>query len=459
VQPGAPVETPAIPGTPTPAVDPVDASFALREALLTAAEGAVAQGSAVDGFAADRDLRLPLPGKLEASRETLVRFGLGREVDALDLALSRAAEATAADALPALNEAIRDLPLADPLATLRAGGHAATDELRSAAAATLTERLEPIAAGTLTPAGVTTAFDRLGRRGGALVAQAGVAGSDLAGHAAAGTVDGLLTLMAAGESAIRTDPAARTTPLLARVFVSPAGESVARTPVPSPAGDRGGDANRALREALVLGVQRAVERAGQVDGYYDNPSIRIPLPKTVARLGGSLRDIGLGKVVDDFELSLNRAAEKAAVEATPILIDAVMSVNLGDAVTLLRGGDTAATDLLRSKTEVELMGLFKPIITEKMEEAGVTRTYNKVVEQAGPLMALLGGGEEPDLPSYVTGKAMDGLFSLVAEEEKRIRKDPAARASDLLRRIFGSLGLVPNSSHTTSTKARASSQA
>ena len=198
------------------------------------------------------------------------------------------------------------------------------------------------------------------------------------------------------------------------------------------ASSEGDDTHQALRQALTLGARRAVERASQVDGDYANQKIRIPMPKTVNQLGEALRGVGLGSLVDEFELSLNRAAEKAAAEATPILVDAVTSVNLGDAVSILRGGDTAATDLLRAKTEADLTGVFEPIIATKMDEAGVTRSYEKLVEQGGPFLALLGGEGDLDLPAYVTGKALDGLFALIAEEEQKIREDPAARATDLL---------------------------
>lgn len=148
----------------------------------------------------------------------------------------------------------------------------------------------------------------------------------------------------------------------------------------------------------------------------------------------------MGQVVDEFELSMNRAAEMAAAEATPILIDAVRGVSFNDAVAILSGGESAATDVLRSKTEDSLAAVFEPIITTKMDEAGVTRSYEQLMEQAGGLMAMLGGGSELDLPAYVTDKTLDGLFALIAEEEAKIRSDPVACTTDLLGKIFGSLG-------------------
>ena len=152
-----------------------------------------------------------------------------------------------------------------------------------------------------------------------------------------------------------------------------------------------------------------------------------------------MRSLGMGQVVDDFELSMNRAAEMAAAEATPILIDAVKGVSFNDAVAILKGGDTAATDVLRTKTEGSLTAVFEPIIKTKMDEAGVTRSYERLMEQGGGLMAMLGGGSQLDLPAYVTDKTLDGLFALIAEEEAKIRTDPVARTTDLLGRIFGSL--------------------
>jgi len=422
-------------------VDSVDAGFALKEALLIAAENAVEQASGIDGFLANPDIRVPLPAKLETARETLVRFGLAQEVDDLDLAMNRAAESSAADALPLLKVAIRDLLIDDPLETLGSGGSAATDTLRAEAGAVLLEQLTPVVSSKVEQTGVVRAYDRLVQQGGNLVTQTGFDREDLIPYVTGRTLDGLFTLIAAGESAIRADPEARTTSLLARVFAAThSGPTDAPTESrPADGQPRSNETQRGLKQALVIGVKKAVKSASRADGFFGNPKIRVPMPSSVEKLGQSLRSVGLGQVVDDFELSMNRAAEKAAAEATPILVDAVRSVSFGDAISILKGGDTAATDAVRAKTEENLTAVFQPIITAKMEETGVTRSYEQLMERGGSFMTLLGGDSQQDLPAYVTGKTLDGLFELVGEEEVKIRTDPVARTTDLLSRVFGSL--------------------
>jgi hypothetical protein len=440
-----PVENNEVQPAETVAAEPVDsveAVFALKEALLIGAENSVAMASQLDGFNANPEIRITLPPKLELARETLSRFGLGPEVDNLELAMNRAAEGAAADALPLLRDAIRDLPIDDPLATLGAGGSAATDSLRAGAGEVLLERLTPIVSVKMEQAGVAGAYDRLAQKGGNLVTQAGVGKEDLTPYVTGRTLDGLFTLIAAEESAIRSDQAARTTPLLARVFAStqsaPTDPSTESQPADEQPGDD--DTQLALKEALEIGAIKAVESASKNDGFFGNPMIRIPMPESVEKVGQSLRNYGMGQVVDDFELSMNRAAEMAAAEATPILIDAVKSISFDDAMSILKGGDTAATDTLRAKTEDSLTAVFEPIVTTKMDEAGVTRSYEQLMKQGGSLMSMFGGGSQPDLPAYVTAKTLDGLFALIAEEEAKIRKDPVARTTNLLRSIFGSLG-------------------
>lgn len=441
-QPVASPEQPTDESVAAPPIDSVEAGYALKEALLIAAENATAQASQVDGFDAHPEIRVGLPATLAMARDTLARFGLGQQVDDLELALNRAAEGTAAEALPLLTAAVRDLVIENPTALVGAGGSAATDALRAGAKAALVERLMPVTGVNLERTEAGRAFDRLVAQGGALATQAGVTRADLTPYVAGRTLDGLFTLMAAGEVAIRTDPAARTSPLLTRVFGPAASTSTgaaddAQQAAAQPEGD---DVKRALKQALVIGARKAVERASQADGFGGNPKLRIPLPQALTSLGQSLRSFGMGQVVDEFELSMNRAAEEATAKATPILVDAVKSVTFGDAMAILRGGDRAATDVLRAKTEAHLGEVFEPIITQAMDDVGVTRSYERVMERAGSFAALLGGDRELDLPAYVTGKTLDGLFELVAEEEAKIRKDPLARTTDLLTRIFGSLG-------------------
>lgn len=423
-------------------VDGVEAGYALKEALLISAEGAVADASRLDGFLADDDIRISLPPKLEVGRETLSRFGFGPEVDGLELAMNRAAEGAAAEALPLLRDAIRDVLIDDPLAILGAGGSAATETLRTAAGDAVLEGLTPIVSIKMNQAAVAGAYDRLVQKGGSLVTQTGIEREDLTPFVAGRTLDGLFTLIGAGETAIRTDPAARTTPLLEKVFGSAqsAGTDPQVAQEPSDEQPRSDNTQMALKEALEIGAITAIDRASAADGFFGNPKIRIPMPGALDTLAEYLRRFGMGRVVDEFELSMNRAAELASAEATPILVDAVKNVSFDDAISILKGGDTAATDTLRAKTEDSLAAVFEPIITTKMDEAGVTRSYEELMESGGSYVAMLGGDSDFDLPAYVTRMTLDGLFALIAEEEAKIRKDPVARTTDLLRSVFGSLG-------------------
>ncbi|HHQ48314.1 MAG TPA: DUF4197 domain-containing protein [Acidobacteria bacterium] len=198
-------------------------------------------------------------------------------------------------------------------------------------------------------------------------------------------------------------------------------------------------ASQGLKEALEVGARKAVELASAKDGFFGNELIRIPLPKPIRSAGDTLRRFGLGKTVDEFELSMNRAAEAASAKATPILIDAVKGLTVEDGLDILKGGDTAATDLLRSRTEEQLTKELEPIVTKAMEDAKVTHYYDQLQQKGGSILDMM--GQKPvDLDEYVTGKTLDGLFTLIGEEEKKIRKDPVARTTDLLKEVFGSLG-------------------
>jgi len=198
-------------------------------------------------------------------------------------------------------------------------------------------------------------------------------------------------------------------------------------------------ASKGLKEALEIGAEKAVELASAKDGFFGDELIRIPLPKSIRSAGETLRRFGLGETVDEFELSMNRAAEAASAKAKPILVDAVKGLTVEDGLAILKGGDTAATDLLRSRTEEQLSRELEPIVTHAMDEADVTQYYDRLMEKGGPILGMM--GQEPqDLDDYVTGKTLDGLFTLIAQEEKKIRKDPLARTTDLLKKVFGSLG-------------------
>ncbi len=198
------------------------------------------------------------------------------------------------------------------------------------------------------------------------------------------------------------------------------------------------EAAQGLKQALEIGARKAVELASQKNGFLGNNLIRIPLPKNIRAAGKTLRRIGLGKTVDQFDVAMNRAAEQASAKAMPILVDAVKGLTIDDALSILRGGDTAATDLLRKKTAPQLRTAFRPIIAAAMDQTGVTRRYQQLMDQAGPLLQLTGQKQQP-LDDYVTDETLDGLFTLIAEQETKIRKDPVARTTDLLRKVFGSL--------------------
>ena len=191
-----------------------------------------------------------------------------------------------------------------------------------------------------------------------------------------------------------------------------------------------------LKEALQIGTGNAVKMVSLMDGYYKNPKIRIPLPDGVQKVEKFLKAIGYGAQVDAFELSMNRAAEKAASEAKAILWDTVKQMSFVDARKILEGRDNEATLYFKDKTQEKLGQRFKPIIHTAMSQGGVTRKYQELETKAQsiPFIKMM----SLDLDQYVTDRALDGLFFMLAEEERKIRTDPAARVTDLLKDVFGS---------------------
>jgi hypothetical protein len=191
-----------------------------------------------------------------------------------------------------------------------------------------------------------------------------------------------------------------------------------------------------LREALRVAAGRSVEQTGRQDGFLGNALIRIPLPQSYREVATGLRRIGLGGRVDELEVAMNRAAEQAAREAQSVLWQAVQSMTIEDAFGILRGSDTAATDYFRGRTSTTLQQRFQPIVQEKMEAVGLYRLHN---ELAGAYLALPFSNRDHlvDIDRYVTDGALEGLFTVLAQEEQRIRQDPIARTTDLLRRVFG----------------------
>ena len=190
-----------------------------------------------------------------------------------------------------------------------------------------------------------------------------------------------------------------------------------------------------LKEALHLGTGNAVQMVSRVGGYYHNPRIKIPLPGSIQKVEKLVRAAGLGSEVDVFELSMNQAAEKAAPEAKSIFWDAIKQMNVTDARKILDGGDNAATLYFKDKTHGRLSEIFKPIVHESMSAVGVTQKYQQLDQKMAGMPLV--GSKRFDLDQYVSNKALDGLFFMVAEEEQKIRQNPAARVTDLLKEVFG----------------------
>ncbi len=190
-----------------------------------------------------------------------------------------------------------------------------------------------------------------------------------------------------------------------------------------------------LKEALRIGADNSVSRVGQIDGYLNNPDIRIPLPTPLAKAEKILRFAGYGDQVDAFETSMNRAAEKAAPQAKEIFLQAISDMTLDDSRQVFNGGDTAATDYFAERTRPKLAELFSPVVRDSLATVGATRNF----QQLDTTMKSLPFGENLsfDLNRYVTDGALDGLFVILGEEERKIRQDPAARSTELLKKVFG----------------------
>ncbi|MFO7830615.1 MAG: DUF4197 domain-containing protein, partial [Desulfuromonadaceae bacterium] len=191
-----------------------------------------------------------------------------------------------------------------------------------------------------------------------------------------------------------------------------------------------------LKEALTLGSKRAVASTSATDGFWNNEEIRIPLPDELDTAFSTLRTIGLGSQVDALELGMNRAAEQASAEAKPVLVDAVRDMSLSDAMGILRGGGTAATDYFRTQTSDTLKQKFLPIIQDKMAGVGLYQQYNKLMDAYTALP--LTRDTAFNLDNYVADKGLDGLFTMLAQEEQEIRANPTARTTELLQKVFAS---------------------
>jgi hypothetical protein len=194
-----------------------------------------------------------------------------------------------------------------------------------------------------------------------------------------------------------------------------------------------------LKQALEKGAEHSVDVASVADGFWKNPRLRIPFPPEAEKMKNTLNDIGMSSQVDKFELTMNRAAEAAAKEAVPVFVNAIKGMTVADGFAILRGGDNAATNFLKEKTTPELIAKFQPIVVKATQEVALTSYWTPLAGAYNKTTLFTGGQAiNPDLDAYVTQKAIDGLFLLVADEELKIRQDPLARTTDLLQRVFGS---------------------
>jgi hypothetical protein len=197
------------------------------------------------------------------------------------------------------------------------------------------------------------------------------------------------------------------------------------------------DAINALKGALQRGARAAVDRLGRENGFYEDPRVRIPLPETLRRAEKNMRRFGMGRYADELLLALNRAAEAAVPEARQLFVDAIRRMSVVDAKGILTGGETAGTAYFRRSTSSALREKFLPIVRAATARVGLAQRYNQYAKY-GVRVGLV-SAEDANLDDYVTEKALDGLFFMVAEEERKIRKDPVGTASSLLQKVFGKL--------------------
>jgi hypothetical protein len=190
-----------------------------------------------------------------------------------------------------------------------------------------------------------------------------------------------------------------------------------------------------LKEALIKGISTGSDLASQMDGYFKNPEIKIPFPPEVKKVEDKLRQIGLGGEVDKFIMTLNRGAEDAAKEAKPIFISAIKSMTIQDAWGILKGEQDAATQYLKRTTSLQLKEKFKPVIQNSLNKVSATKYYGDIVNTYNKIPFT--DDVNPNLDDYATDKAIEGLFTLIAKEEKNIRQDPVARTTELLKKVFG----------------------
>jgi hypothetical protein len=190
-----------------------------------------------------------------------------------------------------------------------------------------------------------------------------------------------------------------------------------------------------LKEALSIGSERAVDAVSKPNGYLSNELIKIAMPPQLQQAGDLMRKFGLSSYADTFEESMNHAAEKAAPEATALIVDAIKNMSIEDAQSILQGEDDAATQYFREKTTPQLTELFRPTIDDSLNQVGTTKYYNDLTDKVAAI-PLVGEDIDMNLTDYVTDQALEGLFTMIALEEKKIREDPVARTTELLKQVF-----------------------
>ena|SRR5579862_6989505 len=198
-----------------------------------------------------------------------------------------------------------------------------------------------------------------------------------------------------------------------------------------------GEIGSGLKDALKVASQRVVGQVGKTDGYNGDPAIRIPLPGPLAKVEGPLKAMGAGGALDDLQVKMNRAAEQAAPKALNIFTDAVSKMSISDARSILTGPSDAATQYFKRTTSGELTSAFRPIVDNSLSQVGAVKAFNGVKGQAASLPLAGDEVKSFDLTGFTVGKALDGLFHYLATEEASIRSNPAARSTDLLKKVFG----------------------
>ena len=197
------------------------------------------------------------------------------------------------------------------------------------------------------------------------------------------------------------------------------------------------DAVEGLKQALTQSAKAAVDRLGVTDGFLGNPKVRIPLPGALQKVEGVMRTLGMSKHPDNLIVAMNRAAEKATAEATPLMVEAVENMSVEDAGKILAGGDDAATQYFRSTMSEELTQKFLPVVKEATSQVGLMKKYNDFAGK-GVKFGLV-AEKDAQIENYVTQKTLNGLFLIMAEEERTIRNDPGSQANALLQKVFGSV--------------------